>query len=61
MKIDLRSKKKLKWLSIIKKNNQFSAKLSKYVGWQKIDLNNYYAKILRKYYNINEGYFYYVR
>ena len=44
--------KNIKWIAFIKKNNYFSLKLSKYIGWK--DLNKKYSiiKFLSKKYKI---------
>ena len=49
------------WLSTIKNNNKFSMKLSKYIGWKRLNEKNSCSKILKKYYNINKGFVYYSR
>jgi hypothetical protein len=62
MKLNVANKKqKIMWLSIIKNNNKFSMKLSKYLGWKKLSEKNSCSKILKKHYNINKGYVYYGR
>ena len=57
----MNSKQKIMWLSMIKNNNKFSMKLSKYIGWKRLSKKNLRSKILKKYYNINKGFVYYSR
>ena len=34
----MNSKQKIMWLSTIKNNNKFNMKLSKYIGWKKLNI-----------------------
>ena len=62
MKLNIvNSKQKIVWLSTIKNNNKFSMKLSKYIGWKRLNEKNSCSKILKKYYNVNRGLVYYSR
>ena len=46
------SKKNIKWVSFIKKNNYLSIKMSKYIGWKTITKKSNIKEILKKKFNI---------
>ena len=49
--------KKVKWISLIKKTNHLSIKLSKYIGWRNMDKKNKIINILAKNFKINRNKF----
>ena len=44
--------KNIKWIAFIKKNNYFSLKLSKYIGWKNLNKKYSIIKFLSKKYKI---------
>ena len=49
--------KKVKWIAFIKKTNQLSIKLSKYIGWRNMDKKNKIINILARNFKINRNKF----
>ena len=57
-----RNKRNSKWISLIKKTNTFSIKLSKYLGWKKLEPSEEITKKLIKLFNVSYSkYFFYIR
>ena len=50
-------KKKVKWISFIKKTNYLSIKLSKYIGWRNLNKKNKIIEMLAKQFKINPNKF----
>jgi len=49
--------KKVKWISLIKKTNHLSIKISKYIGWRNMDKKNKIINILARNFKINRNKF----